>query len=140
MTYRHVSITLCGLTRTLLATNALSLDVSLLVRSRVQLGAVDAGVVGANAAKSTGKSAVARACALHSQSLAHDGAALAEHLEVRHASGTGRNIVASGRSRERAQRGGGRLVEERAHGPRLAEKGLHDGQWRGQARMEGRWL
>jgi hypothetical protein len=138
MTYRHLSRSVDGLTRTLLATNALSLDVGLLVRSCVQLGAVDAGVVGANATKSTGKSAVSRACALHSQSLAHDGAALAEHLEVRHASRTGRNIVASGRSRERTQRGGGRLVEERAHGPRLAEKGLHDGQWRGQAKTERR--
>lgn len=126
--------------RTLLAANALSLNVSLLVCSRVQLGAVDASVVSAHAAESTGKGAVARTGALHSKGLSHNGAALAEYLEVRHASSAGRNIVAGSRGRERAKRGGGRLMKEWAHSPRLAEKGLHDDQWGGQANVEGGWL
>lgn len=68
--------------RTLLAANALSLDVSLLVGSRVQLGAVDAGVVSTHATKSTSEGAVAGAGALNSERLSHDRTALAEHLKI----------------------------------------------------------
>lgn len=99
----------------MLAANALGLDVGLLVCSGVQLGAVHTSVVGADSAKSTGEGAVARASTLHCERLSHDGAALAEHLQVRHASGARRDIVAGGGGGERAKRGGGRLVEERAH-------------------------
>lgn len=81
MTYRGLH-PLLGPIRTLLTANALSLDVSLLMRSGVQLGTVHAGVVGAHSAKSTGEGAVTRAGALHGKCLAHDGATLAEHLEV----------------------------------------------------------
>lgn len=129
-----------GSIRTLLAADALGLNVSLLVRSRVQLGAVDTGVVGAHSTESTSEGAVAGTSALDGKGLSHDGAALPEHLEVRHASSTGGDIVASGRGRKRAKRGGGRLVEERAHGPRLAEKSLHDGQWSCEAKFGGRMI
>lgn len=120
--------------RTLLAANTLRLNVRLLMRSRVQLGAVHTGVVGAHATESTSESAIAGASALNGKSLSHDGATLAEHLKIGHASSAGGDIVAGGGGGgQRAKRGGGRLVKERAHGPRLAEKGLHSGQWlRGQ--------
>jgi hypothetical protein len=103
--------------------------VRLLVRSGVQLGAVDARVVRAHATKSAGESAVANAGALHSEGLAHDGASAAEDLEVGHAARAGRDIVGGGGGGEGAERGGGRLVEEWTHGPRLAQEGLHVGQW-----------
>jgi hypothetical protein len=37
--------------------------------------------------------------------------------------------MASGSRGKRAEGGGRGLVEERAHGPRLAQKSLHGGQW-----------
>lgn len=104
--------------------------------SCVQLGAAHTGRVGAHSTESAGEGAVAGTNALDCKCLAHDGTALAEHLEVRHASSAGGDIVASGSGGERAKRGGGRLVEERAHGPRLAEKSLHDGQWFGGGKSE----
>lgn len=101
----------------------------------MQLGAVDAGVIGAHSAESASKGAVAGTGALNGKCFSHYGAALAKHLQARHASSTGRNIVTGGGGRERAERGGGRLVEERAHGPRLAEKSLHDGQWQEEGKV-----
>lgn len=83
------------LIRTLLATDMLSFNVSFLVCGRMQLGAVNTRVVGAHSAKSTGKGAVASTSALNGKCFAHDGTALPEHLEVRHASSAGRDIVAS---------------------------------------------
>ena len=137
MTYRP-STPFRGSTRTLLAADTISLNVGLLVRSRVQLGAADAGRVCAHSTKSTSEGAVAGTNALNGKRLPHNWAALAEHLEVRHASSTGGDIVAGGGGGERAKRGGRRLVEERAHGPRLAEKGLHDAQWYKGARFGDR--
>lgn len=96
----------------------------------MQLGAVHTGVVSTHATKSTSKSTVSHASALDGKRLAHDRAAAAEHLEVGHAARTGRDIVAGGGGGKRAKSGGGGFGEERAHGPRLAQKSLHGGQWR----------
>jgi hypothetical protein len=38
--------------------------------------------------------------------------------------------MTGGRRGKRTESGGGRLGEERAHGPRLSQKSLHGGQWR----------
>jgi hypothetical protein len=96
----------------------------------VQLGTVDAGVVRTNTAESSGECTAAAASTLDGERLAHDRATTTENLEVRHATSSGRNIVAGGRGGERAEGGGRGLREERAHGPRLAQKSLHVGQWR----------
>lgn len=106
----------------------------------MQLGAIDTGVVSAHSTESTSKSAVAGTSTLDSKCLSHDGAAFAKYLEVRHAASTRGHIMAGGSGRERAERGGGRLVEERAHRPRLAEKSLHDGQWYARARFGDAWF
>jgi hypothetical protein len=44
--------------------------------------------------------------------------------------------VTGGGRGKRAESGGGRLVEERAHCPRLAQKSLHDGQLLGRSKSE----
>jgi hypothetical protein len=102
----------------------------------VQLGTIDAGVVRTNTAESSGECAAAAASTLNGERLAHDRTATTEDLEVRHATSSGRNIVAGGRGGERAEGGGRGLREERAHGPRLAQKSLHVGQWRIQCVCE----
>lgn len=80
MTYRHYRLR--ESIRTLLTANALGLNMRLLVRSRMQLGAVHTGMVGAHATESASEGAVAGTSALDGKSLSHDRATLAEHLEV----------------------------------------------------------
>jgi hypothetical protein len=117
--------------RTLLRPHILDFDGLGSLRTRsVQLCTIDAGVVGTNAAESSGECGAAAASTLDGERLAHNRAATTENLEVRHATSPGGNIVAGSRGGERAEGGGGGLREERAHGPRLAQKSLHIGQWR----------
>lgn len=97
-------------------------------RRSVKPGAIDTAGVGTSTAKSAGEGAVARTGALHSEGLSHDGAAPGEHLEVGHAASARGDMVARRCRGKRAQSRGRRLVEERAHGPRLAQNRLHDGQ------------
>jgi hypothetical protein len=126
--------------RTLLGPQILKFDgLSLLGGGSVQLSTIDAGVVGAHTPESSGKCGAAAASTLNGKCLAHDRAAATENLEVRHAPGSGRNIVAGGRRGKRAEGGGGCLREERAHGPRLAQKSLHVGQWRIWCESEALW-
>jgi hypothetical protein len=104
---------------------------SLLGRGSVQLGAVHTGVVSPHSTKSPSQRTVAAAGTLDCERLAHDRAATAENLEIGHATSARRNIVASGGRGERTKSGGRCFREERAHRPRLAQNGLHVGQWRG---------
>ena len=62
--------------------------------------------------------------ALHGQRLAHDGAAASNDLEVGNGASAGA-AAGPGRGRQRAQRCGRRVLEERAHGPGLIEQGFH---------------
>lgn len=75
-------------------------SLSLFGRRSVQLGAIHTGVVSTRSAKSSGKSAVAVACALDGERFAHDWAAATEDLEIGHATSHRRNIVAGGRGGE----------------------------------------
>jgi hypothetical protein len=75
----------------------------------MELGPVHARVVCTRATKCAGEGTVSAARTLHGERFAHDGAAASENLEVRHAASAGRDIVAGGSGRERAERGGGRL-------------------------------
>lgn len=63
---------------------------------------------------------------LHGHGLSHDGAPVAEQLQLGHgAAARRRSNLWTSRSRQSAQRGGGRLLQEGAHGLGLAEDGIH---------------
>lgn len=63
---------------------------------------------------------------LDSQRLAHDGAAVAEQLQLGHGAATGRHLR-TGCRRQRTQRRGRGLLQERAHCLGLAKDTIHDG-------------
>jgi hypothetical protein len=69
---------------------------------------------------------LARLCGLHSEGLSHDGAATSNGLQIGHAATTGRGLA--GRGREGAKRGRRGLLQEWAHGLRLAKYGVHGGR------------
>jgi hypothetical protein len=92
---------------TLLGSNAVNVNgLGRLGRRGMQFGPVYARVVGADSTKCTGQGAVAGPSALHGESLAHDGAALGQNLEVGHAPRAGRDMMVGGRGRQRAESGG----------------------------------
>jgi hypothetical protein len=69
----------------------------------------------------------ARLCGLNSEGLSHDGAATSNGLQIGHAATT------TGGGREGSKSGGGRLLQERAHGLRLTKHSVHGwriGGWR----------
>jgi hypothetical protein len=84
-------------------------------------------MVRSHAAECASERTVATARALHSESFAHNRAAATKDLQIRHATSAGRDIVASGRGRERAESGGGGFFKERALFQRLGKNGLHSG-------------
>lgn len=92
----------CG-KRTLLRAQVLNIDgLRFLGRRSVQSGAAHTSRVGARTAECSGQGVIPNACALDGEGLAHDGAALGEHLQVGHAAGAGRDMVFGGRRGERA--------------------------------------
>lgn len=88
----------------------------------------DLRVVSTSTAKGAGENGVAGAGTLHSESLAHDGAAAGDELQVGHAAAAGRSAVGGGRGGKGPQGRGRGLVQKRTHGPRLVKKRLHCGQ------------
>lgn len=104
-------------------------SLSLLGSSRVQVRSRDLCVVRPRAAVSASQSSITTTSALHSERLAHDGAALSDDLQVRHHAATGRGLVDLAARRQGAQSGGRSLAQERAHGVRLAEESLHGGSF-----------
>ena len=65
-------------------------------------------------------------CGLHSEGLSHDGAATGNGLQIGHAAAAGRGLA--GRGREGAKHGRRGLLQEWAHGLRLAKYGVHGGR------------
>ena len=79
--------------------------------------------ISSRAAKNTTESGIAMSCALHSQSLSHDGASAGKDLQVGHGPSTGRSGAGGGG--KRAEGGGRSFIKKRAHGAALSQKGLH---------------
>jgi hypothetical protein len=65
-------------------------------------------------------------CGLHSEGLSHDGATTGNGLQIGHAATAGRGLA--GRGREGAKHGRRGLLQEWAHGLRLAKYGVHGGR------------
>lgn len=101
---------------------------SLVGTSSVKVRLRDASRVSPGAAKGAGENIVAQARGLDGESLAHDGAAASNDLQVAHGAATrSRSVLDTGAGGHGAQGGGRGLVQERTHGPGLAEEGLHGG-------------
>ena len=91
-----------------------------------RLGVAREGRQGSNAGDTTGETSVSQAGRLNSHSLAHDGAAAGEHLQLRDGSAARRGGERGASSRRHGTEACcSRLHHKWAHGLGLAKSGVH---------------